>query len=274
MIKNGSDRTCPVNAECPVLEAPASTAELSGYQLLGRNGLDLLHELTRSNAELQAFAHTVAHDLSEPLRTISAFTQMLVRNVRLDEADKETARFIVEAAQRMSTLVDDLLSTATYGFKHSLRPVELEHAAALAMQNLREALTLIGATVTIEPLPTVQGNEYDLVRLFQNLIGNAAKYRSEAAVEVHITAQRVGADWVIRVRDNGIGIKKEHHRRIFDLFSRLHTEDIAGTGLGLALCKKIVEGLGGAIWVESEPGAGSTFCFTLAAEHTERELVK
>ena len=164
----------------------------------------------------------------------------------------------------MSTLLDDLLSSATCDFITSLRPVELEHAVAQAMQNLRETLTSSGATVTIEPLPIVQGNECDLVRLFQNLISNAVKYRSEAAVEVHITAQRSGPDWVIRIHDNGIGITKEHHRRIFALFTRLHADEIPGTGIGLALCKKIVEGMGGTIWVESEPGAGSTFCFTVA----------
>jgi chemotaxis family two-component system sensor kinase Cph1 len=186
----------------------------------------------------------------------------------MDEGDKEIAQLIVRAVRRMSTLLDDLLSSATYGFKDSLRPVELEHAVALAVQNLKEALTSSGAAITIEPLPTVQGNECDLVRLFQNLISNAVKYQSEEAVEVHITAERSGPDWVIRVRDNGIGITKEHHRRVFGLFTRLHTEEVPGTGIGLALCKKIVEGLAGTIWVESEPGTGSTFCFTVAAHRT------
>jgi PAS domain S-box-containing protein len=204
----------------------------------------LAEDVTRSNVELQAFAHTVAHDLREPLRTISALTQLLVRKAQLDESDKEIARFIVDGVRSMSTLLDDLLASATCRFNDSLRPVDLQHAAAQAMQNLREALTSSGATITIEPLPTVQGKECDLVRVFQNLISNAVKYRSEEAVEVRITAERFGPDWVIRIRDNGIGITKEHHRRIFALFARLHSE-IPGTGLGLALCKKIVEGLGG-----------------------------
>ena len=187
---------------------------------------------------MQAFAHTVAHDLKEPLRTISTHTQLLVRKAQLIEADKEIAHLIVDAVRRMSALLDDLLSSATSGFTDSLRPVELERAAAQAIQNLREALTSSGATITIEPLPTVQGNECDLVRLFQNLISNAVKYRSEAAVEVHITAERFGPDWVTRIRDNGIGIPKEHQRRVFGLFTRLHTEEIAGTGIGLAVCKR------------------------------------
>lgn len=225
----------------------------------------LVEQLTRSNTELQAFAHTVAHDLREPLRTISAFTQMLVGKAQLEEAEREIAHFIVDGVRRMSTVLDDLLSSATSGLNDSLRPVELEHAVALAMQNLRESLTSSGATITIEPLPTVQGNECDLIRLLQNLIDNAVKYRSAAAVEVHISAERFGPDWVVRIRDNGIGIAKEHHQRIFGLFARLHTREIPGTGIGLAVCKKIVEGRGGTIWVESEPGAGSTFCFTVAA---------
>lgn len=347
LIDNSPDAISLLNAEGQVLYASASTAKVLGYEpeeLLGRNGLDLLHpqdrdhsvqtlkkamaepqshnrtqarvrqkdgqwlwvestacnlldephvgaivlnyreigtrraeeeerqrlteELTRSNAELQAFAHTVAHDLKEPLRTISASTQLLVRKAQLDEADKEIGRFVVDAVRRMSTLLDDLLSSATYGFKNSLRAVELENVAAQAIQNLRETLTSSGATIAVEPLPTVQGNECDLVRVFQNLISNAVKYRSEAAVEVHITADRSGPDWVIRVRDNGIGISKEHHRRVFGRFTRLHNEEIPGMGIGLAVCKKIVEGLGGTIWLESAPRAGSTFCFTVAADPT------
>ena len=344
LVENSPDAISLVDAEGQVLYASASTARVLGYQpeeLLGRNGLDLLHpqdrdhsirtlkivlaepqsptrtqvrvrqkdgkwrwvestasnllhephvgaivinyreisarraeeeerqrraeELARSNAELQAFAHTVAHDLREPLRTIGAFTQMLVRKAQLDEADREIAQFIVDGVQRMSTLLDDLLSSATYGFNDALHAVVLESAVMQAMQNLREAVTSSGASIAIEPLPTVQGNEGNLVRLFQNLISNAVKYRSAAAIKVRITAERCGPDWVIRIRDNGIGITKEHHRRIFGLFTRLNTGKIPGTGIGLAVCKQIVEGLGGSIWVESEPGAGSTFCFTVAA---------
>jgi PAS domain S-box-containing protein len=344
LIENSTDAISLVDAEAQVLYASASAAKVLGYhpeELLGRNGLELLHPhdrdhclrmlrrvltdpqcsdrvqvrvlqkdgnwrwvesrasnlleepqvgaivityrqidarraeeeerqrlaeaLTRSNAELQAFAYTVAHDLREPLRTISAFTELLVRRAQLSEADKEIASFVVEGVKRMSTLLDSLLSSATSGSKDSLRPVKLEYAAAQAMQNLRETITSSGAIITVEPLPTVHGHECDLVRLFQHLISNALKYRSDAAIEVRITADRLGPDWVVKVRDNGIGISKEHHRRVFGLFTRLHSEEIPGTGIGLAVCKQIIEGLGQAIWVESEPGAGSTFCFTLAA---------
>ena len=228
-------------------------------------------ELARSNAELLAFAHTVAHDLREPLRTISAFTQILVRRAQLDESDQAIVDFIVDGARRMTILLDHLLASATRDPSEMLRPVSLEDAAAQALQNLSEAMEASNATVRVEPLPTVEGNECDLTRLFQNLIANALKYRSEAAIEVGITAERFGPDWVIRVRDNGIGIPKEQHQFIFGIFARLHAEAIPGTGIGLATCKKIVEGLGGSIWVESEPGAGSTFCFSVPVSQ-ERQL--
>jgi PAS domain S-box-containing protein len=351
LIENSPDVISLVDPNGQVLYASASTAKVLGYQpeeLLGRNGLDLLHphdrdysvrslqqvlvepqepqqmqarvrqkngqwlwvestacnlldeprvgaillnyreisrrraadeerqrqadELARANTELKAFAYTAAHDLTESLRTISAFTQLLVRKAQLAEDEKEIARFIVDGVRRMSTLLDHLLSSATRRFNASLRPVQLEQAAAEAITNLREALSSSSAAVTVEPLPTVQADECDLVRLFQNLISNAVKYRSESAVEVHITAERSGSDWVIRVRDNGIGIAKENHRSVFGLFRRMHSETIPGTGMGLAVCKKIVEGLGGTIWVESEPGSGSTFCFTLAVDHDKSEI--
>jgi PAS domain S-box-containing protein len=275
--KNGQWRWVESTAS-NLLDEPHVGAIVINYREIGTRRAEeeererLVEELTRSNAELHAFAYTVAHDLREPLRTISAFTEILVRRAQLDEAEKETAHFIVDGVRRMSTLLDDLLSSATYRFHDSLRAVELEHAAAQAMQNLREALTSTGASITIEPLPTVQGNESDLVRLFQNLISNAVKYRSDAALEVHISAERFGADWFIKICDNGIGIPKEHHRRVFGLFTRLHTEKIPGTGIGLAVCKKIVEGLGGTIWVESEPGAWSKFCFTIAADRGKSRM--
>ena len=257
-----------------LIDEPHVGAIVLNYREIGtrraeeKEKLRLADELIRSNAELRAFAHTVAHDLREPLRTIAAFTQILARKAPLEQADKQIAQYIVDAVGHLSTLLDDLLFSATSGFSALLRPVELEHAAAQAMQNLTEACTSSGATVTIGQLPTVQGNESDLVRLFQNLIGNAVKYRSEAAVEVHIAAERVGPNWVIRIRDNGIGIAKENHRRIFDLYTRLHSDKVPGTGIGLDVCMKIVEGWGGTIWVESELGLGSTFYFTVAADRT------
>lgn len=190
----------------------------------------------------------------------------------MDEDDRQIATYIVNGVARMSALLDDMLSSAGCGFDNPMHHVELEEAAEQAVQNLRQALTASGAMITVERLPIVQGNETDLVRLFQNLISNAVKYRSEAPVEINISAERFGPDWVIRIKDNGIGISREHHHRIFGLFTRLHTRDIPGTGMGLAVCKKIIEGLGGTIWVESEFGAGSTFCFRITAAKAESEI--
>jgi light-regulated signal transduction histidine kinase (bacteriophytochrome) len=145
----------------------------------------------------------------------------------------------------------------------------MTQAAQQAMQNLTEAITSSGATITVDALPAVQANENDVIRLFQNLISNAVKYRSTAPAQIRITAERSGPNWVIKIHDNGIGIAEEDHQRVFGLFTRLHPEDVPGSGMGLAVCKKIIEERGGTIWVESKPGAGSTFCFTMLAEKVE-----
>jgi|SRR5579864_8259951 len=219
-------------------------------------------ELARSNAELQSFAHNVAHDLREPLRTIESFTQLLIRKAPLDPDNRQFADFIVESVIRMTTLLEELLASASYGLRGALDRVELESAARKAMQNLTEAIASSGASITIGTLPAVQANESDAIRLFQNLISNAVKYRSAAPLEICIAAERSGPGWIIRVRDNGIGIAKKHHRHVFGLFTRLHSHKAPGAGIGLAVCRKIVEERGGRIWVESKPGAGSTFCFS------------
>jgi PAS domain S-box-containing protein len=231
-----------------------------------------VEELARSNDELQAYAHTVAHDLREPLRMISAFTAILVRKAQLDDDGKEVASFIVNGATRMSALLNDLLASATYGHIDPPHRVELEHAVEQARENLRPILAASGTTIKVERLPIVQGHEGDLVRVFQNLIANAVKYRSEAPVAISVTAERFGRNWVIKIKDNGIGIPPEQRQRVFGLFTRLHTQDIPGTGIGLAVCKKIIDRLGGTIWVESEPGAGSTFCFTLTPAKDESKI--
>ena len=178
---------------------------------------------------------------------------------------KQMASFIVDGATRMSALIDDLLSFASTGMHEPPRSVDLQDAVAQARQNLALAIKASGARVTVDWLPIVRGNEIHLVRLFQNLISNAVKYRREDPVEIRVTGGWRGADWVIRIADNGLGIGPEDQARVFMPFVRLANRDVPGTGLGLAVCKKIVEGLGGTIWVESELGAGSTFCFTVAA---------
>jgi len=222
-------------------------------------------QLAQSNLRLEEFAYTAAHDLREPLKALSVYTEMLVRETQMDAKGKQMAKFIVDGAARMSTLVDDLLSFARTGMYEPPRCVDLQHAVAQATLNLAPAIEASGATVTVGRLPSVRSNEIHLVRLFQNLISNALKYRRENPVHIHVTAEQRGPAWVIRIRDNGIGIAPEQHTRVFVPFVRLVSRGVPGTGLGLAVCKKIVEGLGGTIWVESELGAGSTFCFTIVA---------
>jgi PAS domain S-box-containing protein len=222
-------------------------------------------ELARRNLRLEEFAHTVAHDLLEPLRTITAFTELLGKRTQMDGDDKEMTKFIVDSAARMSTLVDDLLCFASTGLHQEPKRVDMRDAVDQAIQNLTLDIQANGAIVTLDPLPVVLSNEIHLVRLFQNLISNAVKYRRVDPVEIHLSAELRGPEWVIRVEDNGVGIAAENQDRVFKPFIRLASRDVPGTGLGLAVCKKIVEGFGGTIWIESELGAGSIFCFTIVA---------
>jgi len=222
-------------------------------------------ELAQSNARLEEFAYTAAHDLREPLTAISVFTEMLVRQTEMDANTRQTAKFIVDGAARMSALVDDLLSFASTGMQESPRWVDLQQAVAQALQNLALAIEATEAAVTTDRLPIVQSNEIQLVRVFQNLMSNALKYRGENRIKIHVTAEQREPGWVIRVEDNGRGIALQDQAQIFKPFIRLANRDIPGAGLGLAVCQKIVEGLGGTIWVESELGTGSTFCFTIVS---------
>jgi signal transduction histidine kinase len=183
----------------------------------------------------------------------------------MDANARQTAKFIVDGAARMSTLVDDLLSFASTGVHEPPRCVDLQHVLAQARENLALDIKASGATITVGRLPTVLGNEIHLVRLFQNLMSNAMKYRGESPLEIHVAAEQRGPDWVVSIGDNGIGIAPENQGRVFMPFFRLADRDVPGTGLGLAVCKKIVEGMGSVIWVESEPGAGSIFSFTAEA---------
>ncbi|MEP7365069.1 MAG: ATP-binding protein [Acidobacteriota bacterium] len=224
-------------------------------------------ELIRSNLRLEEFAYTAAHDLREPLRAISLYSEILIRETQTSLHTREVANIIIVGAARMSALIDDLLMFASTGKQVPPRPVDLNIAVAQAEQNLALVLQTSGAAVRVDSLPHVPGNQIHLVRLFQNLIHNAVKYRSEEPIEIHITSERQGSGWIVRVRDNGIGIAAEYHDSVFMPFIRLASRDLPGTGLGLAVCKKIVEGFGGTIGVESEPGVGSTFSFTIPALH-------
>lgn len=220
-------------------------------------------ELIRSNLRMEEFAYTVAHDLREPLRAISLYTKMLFARVTLDAGAQEMANFVIEGASRMTRMVADLLSFAQTGMHGTSLPVDLNYAVALALENLALEIKESGAVVTVDGLPTLDSNETHLVSLFQNLISNAIKYRSGRPLRIQVSGEHDGTAWVFRVKDNGVGIASQYLEKIFVPFVRLAHHDVPGTGLGLAVCKKVVDALGGTIRVESELGAGSTFAFSI-----------
>jgi len=222
-------------------------------------------QLARANTELEHFAYAVAHDLREPLRSISMFTEMLVLGEHLDAQGKELAHFITQGVTRVSALFEGLHAFAIRGFDEAPRPVHLEQVVAEAQLNLAQALTSSGAQVTADALPWVQGTNNQLVRIVQNLILNAVKYRGPEVPKIHLSAQRDGEFWTITVRDNGVGIAPENHELVFHLLKRLHTTEAPGAGFGLAICRKMAEEMGGRIWVESALGEGCAFRFTVAA---------
>ena len=223
--------------------------------------------LARSNAELQQFAYVASHDLQEPLRTISSYVQLLARRYKsqLDSDALEFIGFAVEGTRRMQNLINDLLSLSRVGTRgRELEPTDCGEALKESLANLQAALNESGAEVVCDPLPTVLADKPQLMQLFQNLVGNAIKFHSGNAPKIHISCQPNGKECTIAVRDNGIGIDPRHAERIFQVFQRLHDrEKYPGTGIGLAICKKIVERHGGRIWVESQPGEGATFLFNL-----------
>lgn len=223
-------------------------------------------ELARSNHDLEQFAYVASHDLQEPLRMVAAYTQLLQRRYKdkLGEEANEFIRYAVDGAVRMQKLIQDLLAYSRVGTSgKAFEKMESEAAFDAAVDNLKITLAENRATVTHDALPRVTGDPGQWTHLFQNLLGNAIKFRSEEPPRVHVSAELKGGEWVFAVRDNGIGIEKHYFGRLFVIFQRLHTQqEYAGTGIGLAVCKKIVERHGGRIWVESEPGKGSTFFFT------------
>ncbi|HXG04183.1 MAG TPA: ATP-binding protein [Candidatus Binatia bacterium] len=230
-------------------------------------GTRQMQELERSNAELEQFAYVASHDLQEPLRAIVGYLQLLEQRYRgrLDADADEFIDYAVEAGRRMQALVNDLLAYARLGTqRRPPSPVDADAALRSVLEGLRTMLAETGAVVTHDRLPLVLVDEAQLRTLLQNLIANAVKFRGERAPRVHVSAEPNGPVWTFAVRDNGIGIEPRHQQRIFTMFQRLHTRaEYPGTGIGLAMCKKIVEGHGGRIWVASEPGVGSTFYFTL-----------
>jgi len=251
------------------LAAARAQLELANKELSQRT-----EALARSNEELQRFAFAVAHDLQAPLRNIATLTALLVRQNAsvVDEDSKEYANTIVSSAQRMGSMIKGLLDYAaaaadTHGWAASNCNAVLEQV----VHDLRYLIDAQNAVITFDALPVIQANEGRLAQVFSNLITNAIKYRSNRKPEIHVTATENGTEWVFRVTDNGIGIDMKYADEIFGLFKRLHSsEKYEGTGIGLAVCKAVIERHGGRIWMESEAGKGSTFFFTIPKITEER----
>jgi PAS domain S-box-containing protein len=246
----------------------AAIRDISGRKSVEADLLHKMEELNRSNEELGQFAYIASHDLQEPLRMVASYTQLLSRRYKgkLDTDADEFIAFAVDGATRMQRLIQDLLVFSRVGTKgKELLSTSSEAALHNALSNLRGAIEESGAQVTHEPLPDVLADEMQLIQLFQNLVGNAIKYQNPGIPRIHIGAVNGGKQCRFTVQDNGLGIDPQYFERIFGMFQRLHKrQEFAGTGIGLAICKKIVERHGGQISVQSQPGVGSTFCFVLA----------
>jgi len=224
-------------------------------------------DLERSNQELEHFAYVASHDLQEPLRMVASYTQLLEQHFggQLDDKARKYIHYAVDGAVRMQTLINDLLAYSRVG-RHgkSFEPTDAHAVLGMAIRNLTAAIGEAHAVITSDDLPTVTADASQLVLLFQNLLSNAIKFRRGEQPRIHVSARRDGREWRFAVKDNGIGIEAQYAERVFVIFQRLHTkEEYSGTGIGLAICKRIVERHGGRIWFESSPGSGTTFFFTI-----------
>lgn len=239
------------------------TARKQAEEVLRRTS----EELVRSNEELQQFAYVASHDLQEPLRVVTGYVQLLDRKYksRLDSDADQFLHYIIDGVQRMQQLISDLLNYSRVGTRGAtFRPINLQSVLDRVLANLKAVVEESGAVVASDPLPTVQGDETQLIQLFQNMIGNGIKFHGDEPPRIQISSRRQDGCWEFTIRDNGIGIEKQYWEQIFVIFQRLHTrQKYSGTGIGLAICKRIVERHGGRIWLDSQPGQGTTFHFTL-----------
>ncbi len=226
-----------------------------------------MSQLEKSNSDLEEFAYIASHDLQEPLRAIVSFSQLLESDYKeiIDDTGKEYLNFIVEGGKRMRALITELLEYSRITTsKRPLISCNIESILEETLLNLKESIRESKAIVTHDPLPEIIAEKSQILRVFQNLISNAIKFRSEEDPRIHVSAHKNIEEIIISIKDNGIGIESKYFERIFKIFQRLHTkEEYAGSGVGLAICKKIIQGHGGKIWLDSKLGEGSTFYFSL-----------
>lgn len=258
------------------LMSPSFSLQYANEKLQMRNEelTEAKEALEQSNVELQHFAYVASHDLQTPLRGIAGFAQFLQKDYqgRFDERADEYLTRIVDGAKRMQTLINDLLAYSRVESRsRPFEQVDLNETFEDAVGLLRSSIEDTHGEVTRGELPTVVGDRSQISQLLQNLIGNAIKYHGEQPPQVRVSAEDTGGQWTIAVRDNGIGIAAKHREQIFEIFRRLHTADkYPGTGIGLAVCRRIVQRHGGEIWLESSPGQGSTFFFTIPERVTQQ----
>ncbi len=248
---------------------------LTGYSVLVEQEVARrTGELVRSNEDLSQFAYVASHDLQEPLRTVSSFATLLAKRYRgkLDENADEFIGLITEGTARMQALINDLLSYSRVGTKNKpFEDVRLDEVLDSALANLRAAVEEADPAITRDPLPEVWGDRAQLTQLLQNLLANALKFRRDPKLEIHVGVRQVDGEWQLSVRDNGVGFDPAFADRIFVIFQRLHGKrEYSGTGIGLAICKKVAELHGGRIWVQSQPGRGTTFFFTMPTDPGKR----
>ncbi len=275
--KNGTEIPCEVSARILFDEdgMPTSmqgtTRDVTERKIARAKLNKTLSDLKRSNTDLEQFAYVASHDLQEPLRMINGYLDLIKRKYKgkLDSDMDNYIELVVSGAYRMQLLIDDLLKYSRVGnHANPLIPTECENILDQSLSNLKTSIDDSGAVVTHDPLPTLIADGSQLVHVFQNLISNAIKFKDGKPPRIHISAKKDGSEWLFSVADNGIGIEPEFFDRIFVIFQRLHGKsEYSGTGIGLAICKKIVRQHGGRIWVESEIGEGSTFYFTIQGIH-------